>query len=89
MLAERSVSVEHTTLYHWVQHYVHEIEKRLRWYWCQPSGSCSGHPDKTYIKVKENRLICTSQSTADTVPLIFISRHAATVKPHTALWGSS
>ena len=28
-----------------------EMEKRLRWYWCQPSGFCSWHLDETYVKV--------------------------------------
>ena len=31
MLAERGVSVDHTTLYRWVQHYAPEMERRLRW----------------------------------------------------------
>ncbi|EKT62586.1 TnpA [Providencia alcalifaciens Dmel2] len=34
MLAERGVNVDHTTIYRWVQRYAPEIEKRLRWYWC-------------------------------------------------------
>jgi IS6 family transposase len=38
MLAERGVSVDHTTLYRWVQRYAPEMEKRLRWYWRHPSG---------------------------------------------------
>ncbi|OAT16223.1 transposase [Buttiauxella gaviniae ATCC 51604] len=80
------VSVDHTTLYRWVQRYAPEMEKRLRWYWRQPSGFSSWHLDETYIKVN---VICTAQSTAEAIPLISISPHAATVKPHTALWGNS
>ncbi|MDP0907594.1 IS6 family transposase, partial [Klebsiella pneumoniae] len=37
MLAERSVNVDHTTIYRWVQRYAPEMEKRLRWYWRQAS----------------------------------------------------
>src|SRR3546814_14764874 len=33
MLAERGISVDHTTLYRWVQCYAPEMEKRLRWFW--------------------------------------------------------
>lgn len=51
MLAERGVSVDHITLYRWVQRYAPEMEKRLRWYWPQPSGFCSWYLDETYIKV--------------------------------------
>src|SRR3546814_6767143 len=31
MLAERGISVDHTTIYRWVQCYAPEMEKRLRW----------------------------------------------------------
>lgn len=37
MLAERGVNVDHTTIYRWVQRYAPEIEKRLRWYWRNPT----------------------------------------------------
>ena len=38
MMAECGVSVDHTTLYRWVQRYAPEIEKRTRWYLvCPPS----------------------------------------------------
>src|SRR3546814_21148289 len=33
MLAERGLSVDHTTLYRWVLCYAPEMEKRLRWFW--------------------------------------------------------
>jgi len=33
MMQKRGVEVDHTTLYRWVQQYVPEIEKRLRWYY--------------------------------------------------------
>ena len=40
MMAERGVSVDHSTIYRWVQKYAPEVGKRLRWHWCRPrSGS--------------------------------------------------
>ncbi len=32
MMAERGLSIEHTTLYRWVQHYVPKLKKRLEWH---------------------------------------------------------
>lgn len=51
ILAERGVNVDHSTVYCRFQRYAPEMEKRLRWYWRQPSGFCSWHLDETYIKV--------------------------------------
>ena len=52
MLEERGVSVDHTTIYRWVQAYAPEIERRLRWH-CRPGSlSRSWRVDATYIKVK-------------------------------------
>ncbi|OUK53020.1 hypothetical protein BZL31_07090 [Escherichia coli] len=51
MLAERGVNVDHTTIYRWVQRYAPEIEKRLRWYWRNPTDLSSWHMDETYVKV--------------------------------------
>jgi len=51
MLAELGVNMDHTTIYRWVQRYAPEIEKRLRWYWCNPSDLNNCHLDETYLKV--------------------------------------
>lgn len=51
MMAERGVSVDHSTIYRWVQKYAPEIERRLRWQWRQPR-STSWRVDETYIKVR-------------------------------------
>ena len=51
MMSERGVSVDHSTIYRWVQKYAPEIEKRLRWQWRQPT-STSWRVDETYIKVR-------------------------------------
>jgi transposase, IS6 family len=32
MMSERGVTVDHTTLFRWVQHYAPVVEKRIRWY---------------------------------------------------------
>ncbi|MCT2430851.1 DDE-type integrase/transposase/recombinase [Acinetobacter baumannii] len=45
MLAERGVNVDHSTIYRWVQRYAPEMEKRLRWYWRNPSDLCPWHMD--------------------------------------------
>ena len=50
MMGERGVSVDHSTIYHWVQKYAPEIERRLRWQWRQPR-STSWRVDETCIKV--------------------------------------
>lgn len=51
MLGERGVSVDHSTIYRWVQRYAPEIEKRLRWQWRRPR-STSWRVDETYVKVR-------------------------------------
>ncbi len=51
MMCERGVSVDHSTIYRWVQKYAPEIEKRLRWQWRRPQ-STSWRVDETYIKVR-------------------------------------
>src|SRR4051812_9673558 len=39
MMGERGVSVDHSTIYRWVQKYAPEIEKRLRWQWRRPCST--------------------------------------------------
>jgi IS6 family transposase len=51
MMAERGVSVDHSTIYRWVQKYAPEIEKRLRWHWRRPRSG-SWRVDETYVKVR-------------------------------------
>jgi len=50
MMAERGLSVDHTTIYRWVQQYAPELEKR-----CRPhlkATNDSWRVDETYIKIK-------------------------------------
>src|SRR5690349_594594 len=51
MMRERGLSIDHTTIYRWVQAYAPELEKR-----CQPhlkASNDSWRVDETYIKVKK------------------------------------
>jgi transposase-like protein len=50
MLADRGVSVDHTTVSRWTQRYAPEIEKRIRPHLRMTNGSW--RVDETYIKVK-------------------------------------
>lgn len=50
MMAERGLSVDHTTIYRWVQHYAPILEKRCRAKLKMTNDSW--RVDETYIKVK-------------------------------------
>src|SRR5271168_4752810 len=51
MMTERGMSVDHSTIYRWVQRYAPEIERRLRWQWRRPRSG-SWRVDETYVKVR-------------------------------------
>jgi transposase, IS6 family len=51
MMAERGLSIDHTTIYRWVQRYAPELDKR-----CRPHPKAcndSWRVDETYIKIKK------------------------------------
>ncbi|MBA3662231.1 MAG: IS6 family transposase, partial [Gammaproteobacteria bacterium] len=50
MMSERRLSIDHTTLYRWVQHYAPLLKNKLEWY--QKRYSSRWHIDETYIRVK-------------------------------------
>jgi transposase, IS6 family len=50
MMRERGLSVDHTTIYRWVQTYAPELEKRIRPH-LRPIND-SYRVDETYVKVK-------------------------------------
>jgi transposase-like protein len=50
MMRERGLSIDHTTIYRWVQAYAPELEKRIRPH-LRPTND-SYRVDETYIKVK-------------------------------------
>ncbi len=90
MLAERGVNVDHSTIYRWVQRYAPEMEKRLRWYWRNPSDLCPWHMDETYVaRSMAAGRICTGPSTAGAALSIFISPPVVTAKLHTGFWVKS
>ena len=89
MLIERGVNVDHSTIYRWVQRYAPEMEKRLRWYWRNPSDLCPWHMDETYVKVNGRwaylyRAVDSRGRTVD-----FISPPVVTAKLHTGFWVKS
>src|SRR3546814_20462688 len=51
MLAERGISVDHTTICRWVQCYAPGMEKRLRWFW-RRGFDPSWRLDENYVKVR-------------------------------------
>ncbi len=51
MMLERGLSVDHTTIYRWVQRYAPELDKRSRPHLKAPNDS--RRVDETYIKVKK------------------------------------
>ena len=50
MMSERGLSIDHTTLYRWVQYYAPILKKKTEWYQKRFSGRW--HLDEMYIKVK-------------------------------------
>src|SRR3546814_19809714 len=51
MLAERAISVDHTTIYRWVQCYAPAMEKRLRWLW-RCGVDTTWRLDETSVKLR-------------------------------------
>lgn len=49
-MAERGLTVDHSTIYRWVMHYASELEKRCRQHFQQTNDSW--RVDETYIQVK-------------------------------------
>lgn len=49
-MAERGLSVDHTTIYRWVQHYAPVLDRRVQW--CRDRNSGSWHVDEAYVKVR-------------------------------------
>ena len=50
MTAERGISLAHTTIMRWIQHYAPELEKRWNRF-ARPAGR-SWRVDETYVKIK-------------------------------------
>ena len=50
MMAERHLSVDHTTIYRWVQHFAPELDRRVQW--CKLLQTKTWYVDETYVKVR-------------------------------------
>lgn len=50
MLQDRGFSVDHTTIFRWIQTYAVALEKRIRPHLCMSNGSW--RVDETYVKIK-------------------------------------
>src|SRR3954454_7160327 len=85
MLRDRGVSVDHTTIYRWIQAYAVELEKRLRPHLRPTNGSWRG--DETHIKGKGRWVYLTGRSTAEARPSISGSAPGATPRPPSASSG--
>ena len=74
MMIERGLSVDHTTIYRWVQRYAPEIDKRSRPYLKQTNDSW--RVDETYVKVKGQwmYLYRATDSTGQTLDFYFSQR---------------
>ncbi len=84
MLAERGISVDHTTIYRWVQCYAPEMEKRLRWFW-RRGFDPSWRLDETYVKVQRGPT-CTGQSTSGATRSVSTRRRHAAPRQRSGSW---
>jgi transposase-like protein len=50
MMVERGLSLDHTTIYRWIQHYAPQLEQRVRAQLKQTNDSW--RVDETYIKIR-------------------------------------
>ncbi len=79
MMTERGISVDHTMVYRWVQHYAPELKKRLDRY--KKRYSSRWQLDETYIKIKGNGNVYTELLMNAAIPLIFNFPTGAMQKP--------
>ncbi len=76
-MLDRGLSIDHTTIYRWVQRYAPELEKRVRPH--LRKGGISYRIDETYIKVKGkwHYLYRAIDSYGDTIDFMFSPRRNA------------
>ena len=84
LVAERGLSVDHVTVWRWVQRYAPEMERRLRSRF-KPTND-SWRVDETYIGSRASGCIYTGLSTPPGQPSISFCRRNATQQRHSAFW---
>ena len=62
MMAERGISLAHTTIMRWIQRYVPEFEKRWNRFACR--AGASWRVDETYVKIKGRWITSIARSTS-------------------------
>jgi transposase-like protein len=74
MMTERGLSVDHTTIYRWVQRYAPELEKRSRPHLRLTNESY--RVDETYVKIKGKwyYLYRAVDSTGQTIDLVVLQK---------------
>src|SRR3546814_5676353 len=80
MLAERGISVDHTTIYRWVQCYAPEMEKRLRWFWPRgfdPSRSQEHTSELQSLMRISYAVVCLNKNNLNTTSFRASGRSAA------------
>ncbi len=85
MLAERGISVDHTTIYRWVQCYAPEMEKRLRWFW-RRGFDPSWRRMKPTSRCGASGPTCTGQSTSGATRSISTCRRPAAPRQRSGSW---
>ena len=77
MMAERGLSMAHTTIMRWVHHYAPEFERRWNRF-AQPAGA-SWRVDETYVKVRGEWVYLYGRSIAPGTPSTSVSAQSVTL----------
>jgi IS6 family transposase len=77
MMSQRGLSIDHSTLYRWVEHYAPELKKRLDWH--KTRYASRRHLDETTIKIKGEwkYLYCAINERGNTIDFYLSHRRNA------------